>query len=285
MDIHTFSMILGFPRFPIHRKMFGNVHIFNDSGLLTLHTPPKKSWRMCGNPYICNDSGLPTPPTPPKKFWKLYGNPYIFNDSGLPALPTPPKKSRKMHGDPGFQRFPLDWKNHEECMEIHTFWMILGSPRFPLHRIFFMYGNHAFSMILGFPRFPLHQQIFWKSPGNYTFSMIPGFPRFLLHRRNTWLWNGCGPCGEPKGTGGGGTRMAMRNRGHEVDPVEGTSSRKNIHRFFPRAAQGPHKDHWECMDFYVFFVIASVEWEAWEVQNHWKCMDLHSFIMISSVEW
>ena len=41
--------------------------------------------------------------------------------------------------------------------------------------------------------------------------------------------------------GGGGTRMVMRNRGHEVDPVEGTSSRKNIHRFFPRAAQGPHK--------------------------------------------
>ena len=52
------------------------------------------------------------------------------------------------------------------------------------------------------------------------------------------MWNGCG---EPKGTGGGGTRMVMRNRGHEVDPVEGTSSRKNIHRFFPRAAQGPHK--------------------------------------------
>ena len=41
--------------------------------------------------------------------------------------------------------------------------------------------------------------------------------------------------------GGGGTRMVMRNTGHEVDPVEGTSSRKNIHRFFPRAAQGPHK--------------------------------------------
>ena len=35
--------------------------------------------------------------------------------------------------------------------------------------------------------------------------------------------------------------MVMRNRGHEVDPVEGTSSQKNIHRFFPRAAQGPHK--------------------------------------------
>ena len=35
--------------------------------------------------------------------------------------------------------------------------------------------------------------------------------------------------------------MSKRNRGHEVDPVEGTSSRKKIHRFFPRAAQGPHK--------------------------------------------
>ena len=92
--------------------------------------------------------------------------------------------------------------------------------------------------------------------------------------------------------------MVKRNRGHEVDPVEGTSSRKNIHRFFPRAAQGPHKvrtrstlagsarrpiwskfgggnvdETWSgkrgsqkslrMCGFLCFFVISSVEKEAW----------------------
>ena len=47
--------------------------------------------------------------------------------------------------------------------------------------------------------------------------------------------------GNREGTGAGGTRMVMRNRGHEVDPVGGTSFQKKSHRFFPRAAQGPHK--------------------------------------------
>ena len=102
-----------------------------------------------------------------------------------------------------------------------------------------MYGSHAFAMILGFPRLLLQRKNHEKYMEIFAFSIILGFPRFPLHRRNTWLWNGCR---EAKGTGGGGTRMVyMRNRGHEVDPVEGTSFRKKIHRFFPRSAQGPHK--------------------------------------------
>ena len=31
------------------------------------------------------------------------------------------------------------------------------------------------------------------------------------------------------------------------------------------------------IDLRNFFMISSVEWEAWESQNHLKCMDFHTF--------
>ena len=70
----------------------------------------------------------------------MHGDPYIFNNSMLPTLPTPPKKSWKcieIIAFPvilGFPRFLLHRRNHGTCIEIHPFFMVLGCPRLPLHR-------------------------------------------------------------------------------------------------------------------------------------------------------
>ena len=45
------------------------------------------------------------------------------------------------------------------------------------------------------------------------------------------------------------------------------------------------QNHSKCIECIHLFIIYSVEWEAWEAQNHCKCMDYHTFFMISSVEW
>ena len=92
LKMYTFSMILGFPRFPIHRKMCWNFHMFNDSGLLTLPTHQK----IIKNVWKCILS---------QWFWTshashcteeiTHGEPYISNNSAISTLPTPPKKSLK----------------------------------------------------------------------------------------------------------------------------------------------------------------------------------------------
>ena len=72
VEIHAFLMILSFPRFPLHRRNHANLWnhcISHDSGLPTLATPPKKSWKRNGHPFIFNDSGLPTLPSSLKKVW------------------------------------------------------------------------------------------------------------------------------------------------------------------------------------------------------------------------
>ena len=38
------------------------------------------------------------------------------------------------------------------------------------------------------------------------------------------------------------------------------------------------------MDFYAFFMISAMEWEAWEAQNLCKCIEFDDLFMISSVE-
>ncbi len=87
MKIGSFSMTLGFPRFPLPRRNHKQSMSFNDSGLPTLPTPPKKSWKIYRNPCMFNDSGLTTLPTPPKKSRKKHRDPYILNDSWLPRFP------------------------------------------------------------------------------------------------------------------------------------------------------------------------------------------------------
>ena len=81
VEIHAFLMILSFPRFPLHRRNHENVWnhcISHDSGLPTLATPPKKSWKRNGHPFIFNDSGLPTLPSSLKKTWTKDGHLCIF---------------------------------------------------------------------------------------------------------------------------------------------------------------------------------------------------------------
>ena len=76
--------------------------------------------------------------------------------------------------------------NHEKCIEMSAFSMVLGFPRFPLHRRIHdkCIPILAVFMILGFPRLPHHRRNHNKCMEIHTFSKILGSPRFPLHRRN-----------------------------------------------------------------------------------------------------
>ena len=115
-----------------------------------------------------------------------------------------------------------------------------------------------------------HFQLFWASHASHSTEKIHGCGMGVRSRKAREVGN---------------TRIVERNRAHEVDPLEGTSSQKNIHRFFPRAAQGPHKVRtrstlagssrrpiWakfgrECR--------RNMEWEGWKprvIENVWISM-------------
>ena len=80
----------------------------------------------------------------------------------------------------------------------------------------------------------------------------------------------------------------MRNRGHEVDPVGGTSFQNKIPRFLPRVAQGPHKvDIGRVVPEANLVKIGNVD-KTWVVRPHFcyhLSQDLLAFFVISSLDW
>ena len=142
MEINTCSMILGFPRFPLHWKVHENV------------------WKSC----IVNDSEFHTLPTSQEKSKQMYGNLYIFNDSRLPTLPNPPKKMWKsLH----FQCF---WASHvshstEEIME--NVWKSMLLQWFGAS-----HASHSTEEVMDKLSKRIHLQWFWTSRASHSTEEI-----------------------------------------------------------------------------------------------------------------
>ena len=133
----------------------------------------------------------------------MLGNLGIFNDLGVPTLPSPLRTSFKMHGNlcicnySGFPTFPSPLRKSWNMLEIQTFSMSLGFPRFLLHQ-----PNHenvwisSISNDYGFPAFPSPLRKSWKIHGNLGIFNDSGFPTLSSPLgkscKNAWKSNwGC----------------------------------------------------------------------------------------------
>ena len=176
-------MILGFPRFPLHRRNKNTckkIKHFQWLWASTLPTSPKKLWKCLETNNFWMFLGFPRFPLhpSPKKLWNMCGNPYIFHDSGLPTLPTPRKKSWKKHRNPWFSMIlgcPLHWRTHENALKfIHFQWF--GLPTLPTqpNTLCKINGNPNILNDSRFPTLAAPLKKFVKNKEIRQFSMILG---------------------------------------------------------------------------------------------------------------
>ena len=248
-----------------------------------------ESLRMHWFPYFFYSGDLGSVGSP-----EMHSFPCIFHDlfSGVESVGNP-ESSRIIDLHNFFMISSVEWEawesqNHSKCMDFHTFFYdffggvgSVGNPESLkmhwmhafVHNLFGgvgSVGSRESLQMMDYHTFFMISSVEWEAWEDQNHLKYVDFMRFQDFVR----WSG--KRGKPRITKNiCFCCISKTNRwsGKREKPRIPENSKISSHDFFCEVGNVWSSESLKMHDFIAFFIIFSMEWEAWKTQNQWWCID------------